>query len=168
MNSQPPTAIRYRYFLYRFATDHSSSWWTRVPVSKPFVILRSNDKEIPRRFDPYDERQNAIFISAIGLAYSFTFSKLFAIYFSIIGLFLIFADYAANESSHHSMQCTADVTYYNTVWFVSSCCIGYLISLGFRRSSRRKRVMLLLLCTCFIVYYSGQAAWMCRDFFVVK
>ena len=41
VDSKPPSAIRYRYFLYRFATDDiwSSSWWTRVPVSKPFVIV---------------------------------------------------------------------------------------------------------------------------------
>ena len=93
VDSKPPSAIRYRYFLYRFATDDiwSSSWWTRVPVTKPFVIVCSTHSYYSRtlyksvqqqirdqkntnyksRRDPYDERQNALLASAISVAYSF-------------------------------------------------------------------------------------------------
>ena len=191
VDSKPPSAIRYRYFLYRFATDDiwSSSWWTRVPVTKPFVIvcsthsyyLRTLYKTVQQqirdqkntnyksRRDPYDERQNALLASAISVAYSFfMFKKSFALYFIVIGLFLIFADYMNDSSA----QCSSDVLSYNTVWFASAFSVAYLISellvTRSRKRNRLKHVIVLLLLSCVCVVYSGRGASMCRMFSTEK
>merc|ERR1711871_365308 len=71
---RPPTAVRARYFLYKYSSwkqlKDSGIWWTREPIARPQVLLKESQEEswiVSGRQLPWQRHWIAL-VAALGCA----------------------------------------------------------------------------------------------------